>query len=170
MASFLGVPIRIRDEVFGNLYLTESTRGEFSAEDEELANALAATAAVAIDNARLYEAARSRGEWLQATAAITRRLLSTADPTDRAMPATRCSSSPTAAGRSPTPTSSPSCSRPAENGSDLRVEVAVGAGAEDLPGLPVPRQARCPGGCSPPGSRCGWPTADEAGSGVGRVR
>src|SRR5689334_23815739 len=33
MASFLGVPIRIRDEVFGNLYLTDSTQGQFSAED-----------------------------------------------------------------------------------------------------------------------------------------
>ena len=57
MDSFLGVPIRIRDEVFGNLYLAESTRGEFSAEDEELALALAATAAVAVENARLYESA-----------------------------------------------------------------------------------------------------------------
>jgi signal transduction histidine kinase len=76
MTSFLGVPIRIRDEVFGNLYLTESARGEFSAEDEELCTAIAATAAVAIDNARLYEAARTRGEWLEASATITRQLLS----------------------------------------------------------------------------------------------
>src|SRR5690242_20565838 len=85
MASFLGVPIRIRDEVFGNLYLTDSTQGQFSAEDVELATALAATAAAAIDNARLYQVARSRGEWLQATAAITRQLLSPdpADPADR---------------------------------------------------------------------------------------
>ena len=81
MSSFLGVPIRIRDEVFGNLYLAESTKGEFSAEDEELALALAATAAVAIENARLYESATSRGEWLQAIAAITRGVLS-AEPED----------------------------------------------------------------------------------------
>ena len=78
MGSFLGVPIRIRDEVFGNLYLTESTRGEFSAEDEELTTALAATAAAVIDNSHLYEAARLRGEWLQATAAITRGILAAA--------------------------------------------------------------------------------------------
>ena len=96
MASFLGVPIRIRDEVFGNLYLTDSTRGQFSAEDAELATALAATAAAAIDNARLYQAARSRGEWLQATAAITRQLLSPDPPTRPtrpigSVPATRCS-------------------------------------------------------------------------------
>ncbi|HEY6592987.1 MAG TPA: GAF domain-containing protein [Asanoa sp.] len=75
MNSFLGVPIRVRDEVFGNLYLAESDRGAFSDEDEELVTALAATAAVAIDNARLYESARSRGEWLQASAVITRQLL-----------------------------------------------------------------------------------------------
>jgi GAF domain-containing protein len=75
MGSFLGVPIRIRDEVFGNLYLAESGRGRFSTEDEELTRALAATAAVAIDNARHYEVARRRGEWLAATADITRRML-----------------------------------------------------------------------------------------------
>ena len=61
MTSFLGVPIRVHDEVFGNLYLTESARGQFSAEDEELALALAATAAAAIDRARLYQAARPAG-------------------------------------------------------------------------------------------------------------
>ena len=75
MESFLGVPIRLRDEVFGNIYVAESTRGEFSAEDEELLSALATTAGVAIENARLYESARTRGEWLQASAAVTRQLL-----------------------------------------------------------------------------------------------
>jgi signal transduction histidine kinase len=55
MSSFLGVPIRVGDEVFGNLYLTESKRGTFSDEDEDLAVALAATAGVAIENARLFE-------------------------------------------------------------------------------------------------------------------
>ena len=75
MDTFLGVPIRVRDEVFGNLYLTGSTRGAFTAEDEELAKALAATAGGAIDNARHYATARSRQQWLQATAAITRQML-----------------------------------------------------------------------------------------------
>ncbi|HEV7679810.1 MAG TPA: GAF domain-containing sensor histidine kinase [Candidatus Dormibacteraeota bacterium] len=56
MHSFLGVPIRIRDTVFGNLYLTEKRHAdEFSKEDEDLAVALASAAAVAIDNARLLE-------------------------------------------------------------------------------------------------------------------
>src|SRR5947209_2718159 len=77
MNSFLGVPIRVRDEIFGRLYLSESRGGEFTAEDEELITALAATAGAAIENARLYESARSRGEWLQASAAVTRQLLST---------------------------------------------------------------------------------------------
>ena len=76
MHSFLGVPIRIREEVYGNLYLSESLRGEFSAEDEELAKALAATAAAAIDNARLYRAAGTRAEWEQASVAIVRQVLS----------------------------------------------------------------------------------------------
>ncbi|MEV0718013.1 GAF domain-containing protein [Asanoa sp. NPDC050611] len=77
MHSFLGVPIRIRDEVFGNLYLAEGEGGAFTAEDEELVKSLAATAAVAIDNASLYASARLRGEWLQASAAITRQVLAT---------------------------------------------------------------------------------------------
>ena len=82
MASFLGVPIRIRDEIFGNLYLAESTKGAFTADDEELAKALAASAAAAIENARLYEAAQQRQDWLHASAAITQQLLATdaADP------------------------------------------------------------------------------------------
>src|SRR4051794_15662690 len=55
MRSFLGVPIRIRDEVFGNLYLTDKTTAEvFTDVDEELVVGLAAAAGVAIDNARLH--------------------------------------------------------------------------------------------------------------------
>src|SRR5688500_4833727 len=55
MKSFLGVPIRLRDEVFGNLYLTDKRSGEvFTAVDEELMIGLAAAAGVAIENARLH--------------------------------------------------------------------------------------------------------------------
>jgi signal transduction histidine kinase len=55
MRSFLGVPIRVRDQVFGNLYLTEKeTAPKFSAEDEGLAVALAGAAGIAIENARLH--------------------------------------------------------------------------------------------------------------------
>ena len=56
MTSLLGVPVRIRDRVYGNLYLTDKIGApEFSQEDEQLAELLAAQAAVAIDNARLSE-------------------------------------------------------------------------------------------------------------------
>ncbi|MCU1548860.1 MAG: hypothetical protein JWO29_1811 [Arthrobacter sp.] len=67
MESFLGVPVRVRDVVFGNLYLTEKEGGgDFTAEDEGLAVALAAAAGVAIENARLYDDARRRARWLEA--------------------------------------------------------------------------------------------------------
>jgi signal transduction histidine kinase len=82
MRSFLGVPIRIRDEVYGNLYLTEKQGGgPFDEEDETLVVALAAAAGVAIDNARLYEEARRQERWLRATADVTRELLSGSEPT-----------------------------------------------------------------------------------------
>ncbi len=68
MRTFLGVPIRVRDTVFGNLYLTEKDGGgDFSAEDEELAVALAAAAGVAIENAKMYDDARRRSRWLEAS-------------------------------------------------------------------------------------------------------
>ncbi|QOR72386.1 GAF domain-containing protein [Ruania alkalisoli] len=63
MSSFLGVPIRIREEVFGNLYLTQKRGGDFTDEDERLVRTLAATAAIAVENARLYSAARDRERW-----------------------------------------------------------------------------------------------------------
>ncbi|QCB97696.1 GAF domain-containing protein [Arthrobacter sp. PAMC25564] len=67
MQSFLGVPVRVRDRVFGNLYLTEKEGGgDFTAEDEGLAVALAAAAGVAIENAKLYDDARRRARWLEA--------------------------------------------------------------------------------------------------------
>lgn len=76
MKTFLGVPIRVRDVVFGNLYLTQKTGGgDFTDEDEELAEALAAAAGVAIENARLYEDARRRASWLQACMDVTGRML-----------------------------------------------------------------------------------------------
>jgi signal transduction histidine kinase len=81
MRSFLGVPLRIREEVYGNLYLTQKRGGgQFDEEDEAVVIALAAAAGVAIENARLYEEARRRQRWLQASAEVTRRLLSGAEP------------------------------------------------------------------------------------------
>ena len=74
MGTFLGVPIRIRDEVFGNLYLTESTRGSFTAEDEQLLSSLARTAAVAIHNARLFEDSERRRRWQGVSTSATQQL------------------------------------------------------------------------------------------------
>lgn len=85
MHSFLGVPIRVRDEVFGNLYMTEKCGGTpFDADDEAVLTALAAAAGVAIDNARLYDEARRRQQWLEATNEMTRGLLS-GRPTDEVL-------------------------------------------------------------------------------------
>ena len=75
MGTFLGVPVRVREEVFGNLYLTEKTDGQdFTAEDEDLAVALASAAGVAIQNARLYEDSNSRQRWLEAGMEVSDRL------------------------------------------------------------------------------------------------
>ena len=83
MHSFLGVPIRVREEVYGNLYLTEKQGGApFDADDEAVLTALAAAAGVAIDNARLYEEARRRQQWLEATSQLTRALFSGEDVDD----------------------------------------------------------------------------------------
>lgn len=82
MSSFLGVPIRVRDAVFGNLYLTEKEGGEeFTAEDEELAATLAAAAGVAIQNARLYEESRQSQRWLEAGVATSESLIMDSSPT-----------------------------------------------------------------------------------------
>lgn len=76
MSSFLGVPIQSRGEIYGNLYLTNRLdAAEFTTEDEELVEAVAATAGVAVENARLYEESRRQQEWLRATAEISRALL-----------------------------------------------------------------------------------------------
>ncbi|MBX6769750.1 MAG: GAF domain-containing protein, partial [Actinomadura rubrobrunea] len=77
MRTFLGVPIRVRDEVFGNLYLTEKAGGaQFDEDDEAMVVALATAAGVAIENARLYDETRRRERWLEASAEISTALLS----------------------------------------------------------------------------------------------
>jgi signal transduction histidine kinase len=65
MRGFLGVPIRVREKVYGNLYLTEKESGEFDAVDEEAVVVLAEWAAIAIDNARAYELVRGRRDELE---------------------------------------------------------------------------------------------------------
>jgi two-component system, NarL family, sensor histidine kinase DevS len=65
MHTFLGVPIVLRDVAYGNLYLTEKQGGDFTEEDEELLTLLAAQAAVAVENARLYESATAWSQQLE---------------------------------------------------------------------------------------------------------
>ncbi|WP_079615133.1 sensor histidine kinase [Mycobacteroides abscessus] len=80
MRSFLGVPVEIRGEIFGRLYLTEKNNGqEFTPDDEVIVRALAGAAGIAVENARLYDAARQRQHWLQAIGEVTARLLAGVD-------------------------------------------------------------------------------------------
>src|SRR5699024_10631876 len=67
MRAFLGVPVRVREEAYGNLYLTRTEANAFTDRDEELVQGLAATAGVAIENARHFEEAHLRHQWLAAS-------------------------------------------------------------------------------------------------------
>jgi signal transduction histidine kinase len=81
MHAFLGVPITIRGTVFGNLYLAHDGPAQvFSESDEVAARALAFAAAVAIDNARLFERERTSVKWMDASREITTALLSSVEP------------------------------------------------------------------------------------------
>ncbi|RST24227.1 GAF domain-containing protein, partial [Streptomyces sp. WAC04770] len=83
MRTFLGVPIRVQGEIFGNLYLTEKEGGgEFSDYDLHMVRVLATEAGIAIGNARLYEAARQRERWIDGSVAVTTALLSGGDADD----------------------------------------------------------------------------------------
>jgi signal transduction histidine kinase len=76
MSSFLGVPVILRGTAFGNLYLTEKTGGgEFTEEDEEIVRLLAAQAAVAIENARLYESSQLWSRQLEALNEVSEALV-----------------------------------------------------------------------------------------------
>ena len=140
MRSFLGVPVRVRDEVYGNLYLTEKEGGaEFDEEDEALLVALAAAAGVAIDNAKLYEEARRQQRWLRASSEVTRRLLS-GDPPDEVLAlvtqqALEMSGADLVALALPTP-----------DRQQLVIQHAAGAGAPEALGLVLPVSASVSGG------------------------
>ncbi|MFC7910465.1 MULTISPECIES: sensor histidine kinase [Streptomyces] len=132
MNTFLGVPIRVRDQVFGNLYLTEKRGGaQFDGEDESVLSTLAVAAGVAIDNARLYEESRLRERWLRATAEITHTLLSGGGRAEVlrliAERAGEITGSALAA-----------VGMPMEDTGTLSVEIAVGLDAEAHQGLVLP--------------------------------
>jgi signal transduction histidine kinase len=130
MESFLGVPIRVRDEIFGNLYLSEAANGSFSADDEALVNSLAANAGVVIENARLFEESGRRLEWLRASMRISQHLLMAEgdDPLEFiAEQALQIAGADLVSVVLPTP-----------DGSHLTVEVAVGEEADTLHGYTYP--------------------------------
>ncbi|MFG2561842.1 GAF domain-containing protein [Streptomyces sp. NPDC048496] len=132
MNTFLGVPIRVRDQVFGNLYLTEKRGGaQFDEEDESVLSTLAVAAGVAIDNARLYEESRLRERWLQASAEITHSLMSGSDRGEvLALIAERA--------REITGAALAVVAVPMEDTGSLTVELAIGQEAEAHRGLVLP--------------------------------
>lgn len=75
ISSFLGVPLEVRNEIYGHLYLADPRAGAYTAEDQVLVEALATTAGVAIAHARLFEESTRREQWTAATTAITHELL-----------------------------------------------------------------------------------------------
>ncbi|WP_369189005.1 GAF domain-containing protein [Streptomyces sp. R08] len=80
MRAFLGVPVRVQGEVFGNLYLGEKRGGEpFNDYDVSMVRVLATEAGIAIGNSRLYEAAKQRERWIDGSVAVTTALLSGGD-------------------------------------------------------------------------------------------
>lgn len=123
MRSFLGVPIRVRGAVFGELYLADPEIGRFDGGAEDLVTALAASAGTAIENARLFEQAQRSRDWLDAAGDIARALLADADehvPLDVVSRALDIAAADYAA-----------LILPIER-NRLKVTVAKGAGAEDF--------------------------------------
>ncbi|WP_435865067.1 GAF domain-containing protein [Streptomyces spectabilis] len=133
MRTFLGVPIRVRDEVFGNLYLTEKRGGAgFDADDEAVLTTLANAAGVAIDNARLYHESRRRERWLEALSEITRSLFAGTAAREVLRLIVRRASEVADADLA-------AVLLPAPAGGDLlTVEVAHGPGAADMEGVTLP--------------------------------
>ncbi|MFB8756815.1 sensor histidine kinase [Streptomyces nigra] len=135
MNTFLGVPIRVRDQVFGNLYLTEKRGGaQFDGEDESVLSTLAVAAGVAIDNARLYEESRQRERWLRAGAEITHTLLSGGGRAEVLRLIAERSGEITGS-------SLAAVGMPMEDTGTLSVEIAVGLDAEAHQGLVLPVEA-----------------------------
>ncbi|WP_432092419.1 GAF domain-containing protein [Streptomyces sp. bgisy100] len=134
MRSFMGVPIRVRDQVFGNLYLTEKAGGgDFDDEDEAVLSTLAVAAGVAIDNARLYEDSTLRERWLRATAEVTTSLMSGSPPTDVTHRVAVLAKEITGAALAV-------IAVPVPREDSLTVECAVGEQADEHRGLTIPME------------------------------
>ncbi len=133
MRSFLGVPVRVRDTVFGNLYLTEKrTGGRFSPADVETAQALAAVAGLAIEKARLAERAEAGRRWSQAATELATDLLRNADPDEVLR------SVSTRVGRLTDADMAGVLSPSLDDMQSLTIVSAVGEGADDIEGVRVP--------------------------------
>src|SRR5919108_6572731 len=131
MHTFLGVPIKLRGVAYGNLYLTEKASGEeFTEEDEELVTLLAAQAAVAVENARLYQSATQWSRQLESLNEIGNALVGELDLARLLhLVSTRLRE---LIGARLVAIALPT-------GSDLRIEAAAGEGSEGLLGLLLPR-------------------------------
>jgi signal transduction histidine kinase len=139
MKTFLGAPVRIREAVYGNLYLTDKRSGvPFDEDDEALVVALAAAAGAAVDKARLYADARRRQRWLQATAEVTRRLLSDAATAEMLTLITDLTLELAGADLAV-------LALPANAGGDLIIEYASGGSAAEAIGLVLPAGASVSG-------------------------
>ncbi|MCP2293300.1 GAF domain-containing protein [Nocardia amikacinitolerans] len=138
MKTFLGVPVQVRGEIFGNLYLTEKSGGqEFTEDDEVVVQALAAAAGIAIANARLYEESRIRQQWLEATQDVAAVVLAGGDPgevleliTARALALTGSSCAYLALPEDP--------DVPSEEVGELIVASAAGLDAHEIVGQRIP--------------------------------
>jgi signal transduction histidine kinase len=132
MRSFLGVPVRVRDRVFGNLYLAEKRGGgEFTEDDVAVLTALGAAAGVAVENARLYEEAKRQQRWLQASSELMIALLSGATADTVLGDLTRQTLELSGADLV-------TLALPDEDGRRLTLEYAEGDGAAQARGLVVP--------------------------------
>jgi signal transduction histidine kinase len=131
MESFLGTPISVRGTTFGNLYLTEKQGGdEFSEEDEEVVRVLATQAAVAIENARLYESARQWSRQLESLNEVSEALVGEGDLAQLFdLAASRL--------RELVDARVVMVQRPTTGGNSLTVEAASGEGAERLRDLRI---------------------------------
>jgi two-component system, NarL family, sensor histidine kinase DevS len=134
MSSFLGVPVMLRGSAFGNLYLTEKAGAEqFNDEDEEIVRLLAAQAAVAIENARLYESTRQWSRQLESLNEVSEALATEVDlPKLFHLAATRL--------RELLDARVVMIQLPTPDGLALTVEAAVGEQADQLRGVRLERE------------------------------
>jgi len=133
MHSFLGVPIALRGVAYGNLYLTEKESGDFTQEDEDAAVLLAAQAAVAIENARLYESATRWSQQLESLNEIAVALVSEFELGPLLQ---------TVARRLQSLLNAHVVSIALPHGDGLRIEAAAGHEAEELIGIDIPARSK----------------------------